>query len=332
MIVKYISFTEKGLHLAQNLASKLGGEAERCGQNGVQLAEWTAAAFAAADALVFVGAAGIAVRAIAPYCRSKATDPAVVAVDECGKYAVPLLSGHLGGANDLARAIAAACGAVPVITTATDSNGIFAVDEWARRQGCAVIEPGRIKRVSAALLAGQTVSCYSDWKIEGEAPAGVRLTAERAGADFCLSVYSGAESGLHIAPRVGVLGVGCKRGTSAAALEQAFATFIHANNIWPQCICAAATIDIKRDEAGLGEFCANRAWPLSFYSAAQLESAPGSFAPSAFVKSVTGVDNVCERAAVLAAGGPLITPKWAGGGVTFALALRPFELDWRWQL
>ncbi len=79
-------------------------------------------------------------RAIAPHCQSKATDPAVVVLDECGRFAVPLLSGHLGGANDLARRLAAACGAVPVITTATDANGLFAVDEWAKQQNCAVWE------------------------------------------------------------------------------------------------------------------------------------------------------------------------------------------------
>ena len=96
----------------------------------------TAAQFAQSDALVFVGAVGIAVRAIAPHCRSKATDPAVVVLDECGRFAIPLLSGHLGGANDLARRLAKACGAVPVITTATDANGVFAVDEWAKHQHC----------------------------------------------------------------------------------------------------------------------------------------------------------------------------------------------------
>ena len=84
-------------------------------------------------------------------------DPAVVVLDECGHFAVPILSGHLGGANDLARALAAVCGAVPVITTATDANGVFAVDAWARHQSCAVLEPERIKRVSSRLLAGGPV-------------------------------------------------------------------------------------------------------------------------------------------------------------------------------
>ena len=90
-------------------------------------------------------------------------------------------------------------------------------------------------------------------------------------------------------------------------------------------------IDLKAHEPGLLEFCRIHGWPVQFYSAAQLQNAPGQFTPSAFVRSVTGVDNVCERAAVLAAGGTIILPKQAGGGVTFALALRPFAPDWRWQ-
>ena len=150
----YLAFTEKGMALAHRLARALPGSVSRCGAGGVRLAEWTSTQFAQADALIFVGAVGIAVRAIAPHCKSKATDPAVVVLDECGRFSVPLLSGHLGGANALARALAEACGAIPVITTATDANGVFAVDEWAKAQGCAVLEPERIKLVSGALLAG----------------------------------------------------------------------------------------------------------------------------------------------------------------------------------
>ena len=168
----YLAFTEKGMALARRLARALPGSVSRCGAGGVRLAEWTSTQFAQADALIFVGAVGIAVRAIAPHCKSKATDPAVVVLDECGRFAVPLLSGHLGGANALARALAEACGAIPVITTATDANGVFAVDEWAKAQGCAVLEPERIKLVSGALLAGHTVRLASDWPVQGTPPAG----------------------------------------------------------------------------------------------------------------------------------------------------------------
>ena len=157
MTCAYLAFTDTGLALAKRLAAALPGSVARCGQDGTSLAEWTGVQFVQSDALIFVGAAGIAVRAIAPHCKSKTTDPAVVVVDECGRFAVPILSGHLGGANDLARTIAAVCGAVPVITTATDAHGTFAADEWAKHQNCMVLEPERIKLVSGKLLAGQPV-------------------------------------------------------------------------------------------------------------------------------------------------------------------------------
>ena len=181
MTVRLLAFTQKGMELARRLAAELSGEAARCGE-GCTLDAWTADAFANADALVYVGAAGIAVRAVAPYAGNKASDPAVVAVDECGRFAVPLLSGHLGGANRLARRIGAVCGALPVITTATDANGAFAVDEWAVRQGCCVLDVPRIKRVSAKILAGGTAVLRSPWPVAGTPPAGVTASAADGGA------------------------------------------------------------------------------------------------------------------------------------------------------
>ena len=214
MICAYIAFTAQGLALAQRLAAACPGSVARGGADGVPLADWTARQFAQSDALIFVGAAGIAVRAIAPHCRSKAADPAVVVLDEGGQFAIPLLSGHLGGANDLARWLAAVCGAVPVITTATDGRGVFAVDEWARRQNCAVAEPERIKKISGALLAGEPVHYAADWPLQGTPPAGVMPTDTADCADFALTLTPRGEA-LHVVPRIAALGIGCKRGTSA---------------------------------------------------------------------------------------------------------------------
>ena len=326
----YLAFTETGLALAKRLSAALPGSVARCGQDGVSLAEWTSAQFVQSDALIFVGAAGIAVRAIAPHCKSKTTDPAVVVVDECGRFAVPILSGHLGGANDLARAIATVCGAVPVITTATDAHGIFAVDEWAKHQNCMVLEPERIKLVSGKLLAGQSVYYRADFPVTGTVPAGLFPADTQEKADFALTLCPTGQA-LHLVPRIGVLGIGCKRGTSADTLEAAFAAFCARHGFAVQAVTAAASIDLKKNEPGLLAFCQAHGWPVRFYSAAQLRSLPGQFTPSPFVKSVTGVDNVCERAAVLDADGSIFYPKFACNGVTFALACRPFAPDWRWQ-
>lgn len=332
MTCAYLAFTSKGLALARKLAAAQPGAVACCGENGVTLANWTAAQFAQSDALVFVGAVGIAVRAIAPHCRSKATDPAVVVLDECGRFAIPLLSGHLGGANDLARRLAKACGAVPVITTATDANGVFAVDEWAKHQHCLVAEPARIKKVSGALLAGRTVRFASGWPIQGTPPAGVEPAGDAAQASFALTITpTMTPNALHIIPRIAVLGIGCKRGTPADKLADAFAAFCAETKLAPQSIAAAASIDLKKDELGLAKFGQKQGWPVTFYTADELRAVPGQFAHSDFVQSITGVDNVCERAAVLTAGGPVWAHKWARDGVTFAVALRPFTPDWRWN-
>ena len=98
-----------------------------------------------------------------------------------------------------------------------------------------------------------------------------------------------------------------------------------------EAVCAAATIDLKKDEKGLLDFCPAHGWSLATYSAGELRQAEGTFTASAFVEQTTGVDNVCERSAVLAAEGPLYEQKHAGGGVTMALAWKPVRLDWRWQ-
>ena len=334
MTLRYIAFTEKGKQLADTLASALGGEAARCGEP-LGLCEWTATHFRTGNGLVFVGAAGIAVRAVAPHVNSKATDPAVVVVDEGGRFAVPLLSGHLGGANDLARAIGKVCGAAPVLTTATDVNGIFAVDEWAKRQNCAIPDTGKVKEISGLLLSGGTVRLRSDWPITGEPPSGVRMTAEED-YDVLLSLRAEGKDVLRLVPRIAVLGVGCKRGTPHEAMEAALERLLEKSGLCTQAICAAATIDLKSDEPGLLAFCATHGWPLVTYSAEELRRAAGEFTASAFVERVTGVDNVCERAAVLAAGGlaagrPLRWRKTAGNGVTMAVALKPYQPTWRWQ-
>lgn len=327
MKLAYLSFTEQGTKLANKIAENLGGTVERCNEN-YSLSEWTEKSFQEAEGLVFVGAAGIAVRAIAPFLKSKATDPAVIVVDERGQYAIPILSGHLGGGNDLARKIGQVCGALPVITTATDINGVFAVDEWAKRQNCYVAQVHKIKAVSGKLLAGQSVKIRSDWEISGDLPKGILLA--EAEADVRMTISKDVENTLHLIPPIAVLGIGCRKGTPVEKIEETFAAFLEQADIHEKSICMVTSIDLKKEETGLLAFCEKHDFPFVTYSAEELQQAEGEFTPSAFVKSVTGVDNVCERSAVLG-GGVLYQKKFVGDGVTMALALRPYEPNWRWQ-
>lgn len=325
--IAIVAFTSRGAELGSLLAEELEASLAHPGQEGFSLTSWTAEQFPKRSALIFIGAAGIAVRAVAPYIKSKAEDPAVVCLDELGQYAIPLLSGHLGGANTLAGELAAMTGGTAVITTATDVNGLFAVDLWAKRQHMAVLQPERIKNVSAKILRGETVRVDSPWPVTGKKP---ELVETGMPEDMHVSCYREDRAALQLVPRIVTLGVGCRRGTTREQLEVAFARFCGERGLLPQAIRAAASIDLKAAEEGLKAFCAAHAWPLRFYTAEELKAVPGVFSASAFVEQTTGVDNVCERAAVLDSGGELIEKKHAAEGVTFAAAAGPFAPDWSW--
>ena len=289
------------------------------------LADFTAPVFAWADAMVFVGACGIAVRAIAPHVRDKRTDPAVLAVDELGQFVIPLLSGHIGGANRLAARLAEAVGATAVVTTATDVNRRFSVDEWSARQGLYIDDMAAAKAVSAAILEGP-VPVWSDFPIAGDLPAGLE-PGESGPLGICISWRRKFpfDRTLLLVPPVLRLGIGCRRGTSSGAIDALTDQLLAEHNVHPAAVGTVATIDLKKDETGLLDFCRDLGWPLSCYSAEELAAVEGDFTPSDFVRSVTGVDNVCERAALLGAE-RLLVKKTARDGVTAALALNAWEV------
>ena len=313
MTTAVIAFTRRGTALGRSLADALGGTlhvparfAPEVGAEAyASLEGWTAWAWARADALVFVGAAGIAVRAIAPHVRDKFSDPAVVSVDEAGRFVVPLLSGHVGGANELARRVAALTGGQAAVSTATDVNGLLAITDRVLA-----------KEVSAALLEGRPVGFASDFGhpcpeglTTGPAELGVWITDRTGEGPF--------PRALRLVPRSLILGIGCRRGTPEAAIAAAADAALA--GLAPEAVAGVATIDLKKDESGLLAFCARRGLPLTTYSAEALAAVEGDFTPSAFVRGITGVDNVCERAAA-AAGGRIIVPKQANNGVTAAVA------------
>ena len=328
MILELIAFTAHGTDLAVRLAGALTARGHRASltREGLSASEWTARAFSRSQGLIFVGAAGIAVRSIAPLLQHKSRDPAVVVVDEGGQFAIPILSGHLGGANDLAREIAALLGGQAVITTATDVSGVFAVDQWARHQNLVVCTPEKIVEVSSSLLKGKKVTFWSRWPVAGEIPAGL-LAAERETADVVVDWYRPEGSALWLCPRTLRVGVGCRRGTGAGAIRALLEAVLGGERLPLAALEAVCSIDLKGDEPGLLALCGELDLPLTTYTAQELETVPGEFSASPFVAEITGVDNVCERAA-LAAGGVLLRKKTALNGVTLALAGREPRLTW----
>ncbi|MDO5546138.1 MAG: cobalt-precorrin 5A hydrolase [Eubacteriales bacterium] len=281
--------------------------------------------FSSSELMVFVGSCGIAVRKISPYVRDKRTDPAVICVDELGTFVIPLLSGHIGGANAFARKLADSLHATPVITTATDINRRFSVDTWATENGCAISSMKITKAVSAAILEVD-IPLKSDFSISGNLPNGV-MTGENGGLGIYLTVTEKEpfEDTLRLIPHILHLGIGCRRGTEKEAIENAVTQVFQENGLDFRAVKCAASIDLKQDEEGLLSFCKGQNIPINFYTAEELESVPGEFTPSPFVQKVTGVDNVCERAA-LAGADHLIVKKTACHGVTVAVAMEKWEV------
>ena len=305
-----------------------------------RLSEWMAETVKDADAYVFVGAAGIAVRAIAPYVVDKRIDPALVVVDEKGQFVIPILSGHIGGANALAKQIAECLGAQPVLTTATDVNGLFAVDVFATENGLHISDMKQAKMISAALVAGEKVGFVSDIPWEGALPAELvdvcgqagDLNQADVGKGIRVSVYAksaGEERNaaaafaeeLWLIPQDIIVGVGCRKDTPKEKILDAIDRVFSEEAISKHAIAGLASIDLKKDEPGLIAAAAELGVPFETFSAEALAAVEGDFSTSSFVQGITGVDNVCERAAVLASGGKLVVRKTAADGVTVAVAM-----------
>lgn len=316
--------------------------------------------FGQVDAIVFVTASGIAVRSVAEHLAHKSEDPAIVCMDECGKHAISLVSGHAGGANALTQMLADVMWATPVITTATDVEGRFSIDDYAREHNLVVTDWAKAKAISAEVLAAGAEPVWIEEPVvaQGEEKGACEIRKEQksTGIDGCenrvdvkrLQIGShqviitpqdvpvDAQT-LQLIPRCIVAGVGCKKGTSVDKIEHAVQEAFAKAGLRMEALCAVASIDLKKEEAGLLEFCETRNVPFETYAAEELQAVPGTYSASEFVSGVTGVDNVCERSAVKYASehgmnqgeqllgrqakhGELLLRKQAYGGVTVALA------------
>ncbi len=301
------------------------------------LTAWAGEMFAWADSICFVGAVGIAVRLIAPWVKDKRTDPAVVVMDEKGDFCIPILSGHMGGANELAGELSRRLDMIPVITTATDRNRKFAVDVFASRQQMQISSMTYAKEVSAALLAGEQVGFFSPFPVRGPLPEGLlpwgNSSPEGEAPRLGISVSTDYreqpfEKTLWLIPPRVALGIGCRKDTPARQIESLVTEVLNQEQIFREAVSCVATIDIKKKERGLLEFCDSWGLRLYAYGAQQLMNLAGDFTKSDFVQSVTGADNVCERSALLAVGkGKLIHRKTGRDGVTVALALENWSVD-----
>lgn len=369
MKISVISFTEQGEGLAARIRDCLREERVTLYRKPEQgVAAWAGEQFGNHCALIFVGACGIAVRAVAPWVKDKLSDSPVLVVDERGQYVIPLLSGHVGGANELAVSLAWRLGAVPVVTTATDVNGRFAVDVFARKNGFRIVNRDGIVKVSAKALRGETIVVLAEqsgervWPQEpdrgqdadgsqegkcpaaaAQPPAGIRLLCLRPGevpeqkADVLISPQADRPERqdwavLRLKPREYILGVGCRKGKAKEEIGALIEAGLRGLGITWEDIAAVASIDRKKEEPGICALAEEHRIPFLTFSEEQLQAVKGAFHGSAFVAQTVGVDNVCERAALAACGdgGELVLEKQAENGATLAAAKRSWRIRWEW--
>ena len=281
--------------------------------------------------LVFIGATGIAVRTIAPFIEDKLYDIPVIVIDEKGLNVIPVLSGHYGMGNDLARDFAKVLNANPVITTATDVEGVYAIDSFAARNGFRILDKSKIKDVSMKLLEGQIVyykNEIEDLKFQDKEPKNINQASGEK-IDFVFTNDKKKDDGtLKLTPKTLVIGMGCKRGKS---FEELLSFILEdytleelKDNLYGIC-----SIDKKANEIGLLKLAAYLHCKFITFLAEELESVSGDFSESEFVKENVGVGNVSERAAVCV-GAKLIAKKQARDGMTKAYATRDLR-SIKWQ-
>lgn len=330
------SVTQRGAELSGRIAGAFPGQweitrlsFERYPCAGAEtfrdLSKTVEAAFPEFDALIFVCACGIAVRAVAPCIRSKQSDPAVIVTDDCGKFVISLLSGHIGGANRLTETIAKALGAQPVITTATDIGGRFSPDCFAAANDLYFSDLPAAKEIAAAVLRGEKIGLHSEFECVNLPMEIIRADSGKYG--ICISRDMSEKPfdvTLNMTPKNIILGIGSRKNAEYSALRALLERSLSAEELHR--VSGIATIDRKSKEPCILKLCEAFKIPLKTYTAERLAAVPGNFTGSGFVEHTVGVDNVCERSAS-AGGNTLILGKKAADGVTIAAAERNVLID-----
>ncbi|MCH7842401.1 MAG: cobalamin biosynthesis protein [Chloroflexi bacterium] len=363
-----IALTRNGARMARTLAGAFDREytlfldrrfREDAGEDGdtvesfdLPLRPVVERAFAEYSSLVLFLSAGATIRLLAPLLESKQVDPAVVCVDDAGAFCVSLISGHVGGADQLAQEVARHLGAKAVITSASHATGTLAVDLLGREFGWRVIaDSTALTRASAAVINGQPVGIWQGagepgwWPHETPLPENITvypalddLAASACNAALIITDTTGALDTLLAdkitvvyRPRSLVVGMGCRRGVPVEELESLLAETFQENGLSLECLAGIATAEIKRGEPGLEQLAERHGVPLSFFQAEELnevfETSPGAVtSKSERAHGLVGVWGVAEPAALLTAGaGELLVTRKKTARATIAIARRNFD-------
>jgi len=267
------------------------------------------------DAIVCIMALGIVVRTIAPYIQDKRYDPAVVVIDELGKSVISVLSGHIGGANQLTRELAEFLHASPIITTATDLHGKLSLDLLAQQIKCRIYPFSNLKRISGAVVNDQPIIIYSQYSLPFSATEQIKLLDladyNGEGEEAAVVLVTNKVMPLprkkpyaFLRPSNVAIGVGCRRGISKEKILQAIESALEKTGLSRESLACLASIELKNDERGLLEAAEELGVPIKFFTAQQINAIEGELASSSFVQEKIGVNGVCEQTALLALKNP----------------------------
>jgi len=274
---------------------------------------------------------GIVVRSIARLMNHKTTDPAVLVMDEKGKHVISLLSGHVGGANQLTLKVAELTGSDPVITTATDINHRLTIDEAAMKKGLLIENPEAIKYVSMAIIKGDPIGVHDPYGLLCQELKTVKKRSFQPKSDVSAHLFIDDQikplpnKTLILRPLSLVAGMGCNRGTDTKELKDLLLEVMDRFQLSLKSLKGLASVDLKSDEAGLIALGEELELPIQFFSKHALDRVKTIENPSAMVEKHIGIKSVCEAAAILGTRqGQLIVPKQNTKNVTVAIARIPF--------
>jgi cobalt-precorrin 5A hydrolase len=331
---KFICFTAAGRQLMEKILLQIHGETGAFGPDKLEtggLSDWTSENFKKGNVLVFIGACGIAVRAIAQYITDKTEDPAVIVIDEEGKFVIPILSGHMGGGVLAAKEIARLIGAEPVITTASDVRGEFAVDVFAKNNGLVINDMKKAKSFSAYLLEHNKAFYRVDpefedvFEVSSNRDSLIRVKdldeLQEGDSSFTISPKTSGIEQLQLIPKCIVLGVGCRKGKEGRELIEFADRILFELSLDKRSILAVTSIDLKSKEAGITELAEYFGAEFKTFSQELLMEQEGEFSASQFVRETTGADNVCERSVMAYGCKRMIMKKRAENGMTLAVGV-----------
>lgn len=322
------SFSPKGEKIALEIKKALTNSIHYFEYTQKPLSTLVRDAFSKSNIIVFIGAVGIAVRAIAPYITTKDKDPAVIVIDDGANFVIPILSGHIGGANKIAVSLANSINSKAVITTATDVNNLFAVDVWASENNLFINNIQNIKFISSALLKGRKIGFRSDFEFSGNMPDFFDERGNDCGLLISNEFTNCFKNTLWLTPKQFILGIGCRKNIDVEVFEKTILDFIKKQNITINQILGVGSIDLKAKEKAIIDFCFKYRIKMTTFSSDELATVDGDFSNSAFVEKITGIGNVCERAALkLSDNNKLLVQKTALNGITIAIAKKEWSCN-----